>query len=145
MYNTIEVMALKITDVQIKHFQKGGFYSVENEGVRHVKVLPHLSIVQSLEDSYDISLGNGSLRQTRDGGFFVAPSRVKQTIVHHVNQASRKMSARWIFLDVEVNKSFSLDTLYRFPVVIGEELTNTLHSLFDRIFETDNIWQNFNA
>ena len=134
---------MEITGVQIKSFKKGGFYSVSNEGVKHVKVLPYLSIVQSLEGSYEIALGNGEALKTEDGGFFIAPAHVQQTIVHHVNRSSKKMSARWIFVDVEINKSFSVDGLYQFPVVIRGSLKNELHSLFDRIFETDDIWKNY--
>lgn len=134
---------MEITSAQTKYLKKGGFFSVNNEGVKHVKVLPYLSIVQSVEGSYDIALGRGNTLQTGDGGFFIAPSNIHQTIVHHVNKKSGKMSARWIFIDVEINKSFSLDTLYRFPVVVNDDLKKELNTLFDRIFETDDIWQNY--
>ena len=53
------------------------------------------------------------------------------------------MSARWIFIDIEINKSFSLDVLYRFPLIIHDNLKNELNALFDRIFETDDVWQNY--
>ena len=134
---------MKTKNAQIRFVKKGGFYSVNNEGSRHIKVLPYLSIVQSMEGSYDIALGNGETMQTGEGGFFIAPSNLKQTIVHHVNQTSGKMSARWIFIDVEINKLFSLETLYQFPVVVNGDLKNELNTLFDRIFETDDIWQNY--
>lgn len=143
MYNTIEVIVLEIKGAQIKILKKGGFYSVSNENVKHTKVFPYLSIVQSVEGSYDIALGCGDTLQTGDGGFFIAPSNIQQTIVHHVNKKSGKMSARWIFIDVEINKLFSLDTLYRFPVVVNDDLKKELNTLFDRIFETDDIWQNY--
>ena len=136
-------MDMKISSAQIRLFKKGGFCSVRNEGVKHVKVLPYLSIVQSVEGSYDITLGNGETMQTGEGGFFVAPSGMQQTIVHHVNEAGGNMTARWIFLDVEINRSLSLDQTYRFPTVIRDGLKNELHRLFDRIFETDDIWQNY--
>ena len=143
MYNTIEVMALEITSIQIKSLKKGCFYSVNNENVKHTKVLPYLSIVQSVEGSYDISLGHGDTLQTGDGGFFIAPSNIQQTIVHHVNDESGKMSARWIFVDVEIDKLFPIDMLYRFPVVVNDDLKNELNTLFDRIFGTNDIWQNY--
>ena len=72
MYNTIEVMTLKITSVQINVLKKEGFHSVSNENVKHTKVLPYLSIVQSVEGSYDIALGRGDMLQTGEGGFFIA-------------------------------------------------------------------------
>lgn len=143
MYNTIEVVTLEITNVNIKFFQKNGFYSVCNENVKHVKVLPYLSIVQSVEGSYDIALGNGEQEQTGDGGFFIAPAGVQQSIVHHVNKKSGKMTCRWIFIDVEANKSFPLDSLYQFPVVLNDNRKNELNILFDRIFATNDIWENY--
>lgn len=134
---------MEIKGAQIKYLKKSGFYSMDNENVRHTKVLPYLSVVQSVEGSYDISLGADRTYQTTEGGFFIAPSNLRQTIVHHVNKESGKMSARWIFIDVEINRSFSLDQLYQFPVVINDERGNDLNTLFDRIFKTDDIWQNY--
>lgn len=134
---------MNIEKAEIKYFKKDGFDSTSSENVRHVKVLPYLSIVQSVEGSYDIALGNGDMEQTGDGGFFVAPSGVQQSIVHHVNKKSGKMSCRWIFIDIEVNKAFSLDSLYQFPVVINDERKNELNTLFDRLFATNNVWENY--
>ncbi len=134
---------MEITNAQVKFFKKGGFYSVSNENVKHVKVLPYLSIVQSVEGSYDITLGNGEQKQTTDSGFFIAPAGVQQTIVHHVNKKSGKMTCRWVFIDIEVNKAFSLDSLYQFPVVVNDERKKELNMLFDRIFATNDIWENY--
>ena len=134
---------MEITSSQINYFKKGEFRSLSNENVKHIKVLPYLSIVQSVEGSYDISLGNGETLQREDGGFFIAPSNLQQTIVHHVNKKSKKMTARWIFLDVEINKAFSLDSLYQFPVVIKDDRKNELNMLFDCLFTTDNVWENY--
>ncbi len=143
MYNPIEVMHMTIEQAQIKYLRKGGFDAVSNEGLRHVKVLPYLSVVQSVHGSYDISLGSSEPEQTGDGGFFVAPSEVQQTIVHHVNPTSRHMSARWLFLDVQVNGVYRLDSLYRFPLVLPKEAKDECDRLFDRIFSTDDIWENY--
>ena len=146
MYNTIDgviKMKIKTTDAQIKLLKKGGFRSVKNEGDKHIKVLPYLSVVQSVEGSYDISLGGGETLQTGEGGFFIAPPRVGQTIVHHVSEKSGKMTARWLFLDVVINRSLSVDMLYRFPTVINDVRKNELNILFERLFGTDDIWQNY--
>lgn len=143
MYNTIEVMILKITDAHIKVFKKSGFYSASLEGVTHKKILPYLSIVQSVEGSYGITLGNGKQMQTGEGGFFIAPSGVQQAIVHHVNEKSGKMSCRWICIDAEINKVFSLDSLYKFPTVINDDGKNELNTLFDRLFSTDELFENY--
>ena len=134
---------MEITSAQIRLLKKGGFNSVCNENVKHIKILPYLSIVQSVEGSYDIAIGNGETKQTGDGGFFIAPSNVRQTIVHHVNRTSGQMTCRWIFVDVEVNKAFPLESLYQFPVVINDDRRMALNELFDRLFETDSIWKNY--
>ncbi len=134
---------MEITGAQIKIFKKGGFYSANNEGVKHIKVLPYLSIVQSVEGSYEIALGNKEAVQTENGGFFIAPSNIQQTIVHHVNEKSGKMTCRWIFIDAEVNKAFPLDSLYQFPIVVKDDRKKELNILFDRIFATSDIWQNY--
>lgn len=136
---------MEITNAQVKFFKKGGFYSVSNENVKHIKVLPYLSIVQSVEGSYDIALGNGDQQQTGDGGFFVAPSGVQQQIVHHVNKKSGKMTCRWIFIDVEINKAYRLDALYRFPTVLNECFKEQMNELFDDLFSTDDLWNNYSC
>ena len=82
MYNTTEVMVLEIKNADIKYFRKYGFYNAQNENQQHVKILPYLSIVQSVEGSYDIALGDGVKHQTGEGGFFIAPAGVQQRIVH---------------------------------------------------------------
>lgn len=143
MYNTIEVIALKILKADIKYLKSGSFSSVSNEGIKHVKILPYLSVVQATEGSYDISLGNNATTSTGEGGFFIAPANIKQTIVHHVNFESHKMSARWIFLNIEINDSFQLDKFYNFPVVINDKLKKDLSDLFDAFFNSNDIWAKY--
>ncbi len=142
MYNTIEVSHLKISSVNIRYFKKDGFYSVPNEGVTHVKVLPCLSVVQSLEGHYDITLGGGDKMQTTDGGFFIAPAGVQQTITHHINEKSGRMSCRWIFIDARINRELSPDSLYTFPTVINGDERHELNSIFERLFATDDAFEN---
>jgi AraC-like DNA-binding protein len=134
---------LNLTKAELRYLKKGRFDSVPNEGNRHVKVLPYLSIVQSVEGSYDIALGNGASETTEEGGFFIAPAGLRQTIVHHVNQASGNMSARWLFIDMRVNDTHSIDSLYRFPTVIKRRDASELNTLFDQLFATDSIWENY--
>jgi hypothetical protein len=81
---------------ELNYFSISGFNHVCNEGVQHVKVLPYLSIVQVTEGSYEIVLENNELEWIEEGGFFIAPAGVKQTIIHHVNKTTGKMSARWL-------------------------------------------------
>lgn len=143
MYNTIEVIILEIKHVEIKYFKKNGFSSVQSEGLHHVKALPFLSVVQSVEGSYDITLGNGKTEKTGDGGFFIAPSGVQQNIIHHDSKISGRMTCRWIFIDAQIDGTYSLDLLYRFPTVIADEKKNEISALFDHLFATDNVWDNY--
>ena len=141
MYNTIEVIFLDIKSAEIKFFKTAGFNSVSNDNLHHIKVLPFLSIVQSVEGSYDITLGNAKTMQTGDGGFFIAPSGVQQSIVHHVNKKTGKMTCRWLFIDVEINKAYKLDTLYKFPTVLDESTKGKMNDLFDILFSADDFWE----
>lgn len=134
---------MRITKAEIRRMSSSGFSSVPNEGVTHVKVLPYLSVVQATEGNYSIALGGGRAEQTEEGGFFIAPAHVKQSIVHHVNRDSGRMSARWIFLDVVINATYRLEELYRVPAVVNGEASRRLHGLFERYFGTDSIWEKY--
>ena len=134
---------MKIEKIEIKSYKKSGFDSVSNENLIHKKILPYLSIVQSVEGSYDITLGDGQLQKTGDGGFFIAPADVQQTIVHHTNKASGVMTCRWLFVDVEINSAYKLDSIYSFPEVINDERKAELHRLFELLFSSDNIWEDY--
>ena len=136
---------MEIRKAEIKYLKKDGFISDSNNNVKHVKVLPWLSVVQSVEGSYDITLGTGRKEQTGDGGFFIAPSGVQQTIVHHVNSESGRMKSRWLFIDVEINNAYKLDSLYKFPHVVDNTAKKELHALFELLFAADDIWGNYSC
>ena len=145
MYNTIEVIFLDIKNAEIKFFKKDGFVSAHNDNIQHIKVLPYLSIVQSVEGSYDIALGNAVTMQTGEGGFFVAPSEIQQNIVHHINKKSGTMTCRWLFIDVEINKAYRLDSMYSFPTVLKGYYKEKMNDLFDQLFSTDDLWENYSC
>ncbi len=143
MYNTIEVMKMKMEKIEISYFKTSGFTSATCENVKHVKILPYLSIVQSVEGSYEIALANNKAERTSNGGFFIAPSGIQQTIVHHVNPNSGKITCRWLFLDVRVNGKHRLDALYQFPCIVKEEYQKELNALFDALFFTKEICETY--
>lgn len=136
---------LEIKQVNIKYFKKDGGTSSAVENIKHIKILPYLSIVQSLEGSYDIALGNGAVQQTGNKGFFIAPANVQQTIVHHVNPKSGKMVCRWLFIDAEINNCYPLDALYCFPVVLEEPIKQEMAELFDSLFTANTIWEHYSC
>ena len=98
--------------------------------------MPLASVAQAVEGSYEIKLGDGESFNTGKGGFFIAPSGVQQTIVHHVDEESGKMNARWIFFDVAINDTLKFDDIYKFPTVISDAIVKqNLNECFDRMFE----------
>lgn len=126
---------MEIKKAVIKSIAKGYLTSGTCEGIQHIKIMPLLSVVQAVEGSYDIGIGNEKMRNTGEGGFFIAPSDIQQTIVHHVNPDSGVMNARWIFIDVVINDAIRFDKLYRFPIVVDEQAKQKLNECFDILFE----------
>lgn len=125
---------MKIENIDIRFFLAAGMtVGAEHDLARHVKTLPWLSIVQSQMGSYGIALENGESRETGTGGFFIAPSQVTQTIVHHVDPATRTMICRWVFFDVWINQKYPLDSLYDFPMIPERADAEELNALFDRL------------
>ena len=134
-------MVLEIKNAEIRLLKRGTFTFVSDQPVRHVKVLPYLSIAQAMEGSYEISLGGSKAEQTGEGGFFIAPAGIEQTIVHHPDPKSGKMRCRWLFIDVEINKAYKLDTIYRFPTVVKDDKKAEWNRLFESLFSTERIWE----
>ena len=126
---------MDIKTVTVKKLIKSGFNSLEMNGVKHVKILPFLSVVQSLEGYYEITLGNNKTLATQEGGFFIASKGIQQTIIHHENKNTKKCKCRWLFIEVEINHTHTIDDLYDFPTVINDERKDRLNELFNSIFE----------
>ena len=134
---------MDIRKIDVGFLKKDGFNTQGCEGRKHVKVLPYLSVVQSAEGSYDITLGNREQRQTGDGGFFIAPSGIQQTIVHHINSESGRMVCRWIFIDVKINGRYRLDSVFRFPEILTRDEAKELNACFDALFSTDDVCEEY--
>ena len=125
---------MDVKTVVIDPVYHSGFCLSGNEGVCHIKTLPFLSVVQATEGQYDIALGDSSLQSTGEGGFFIAPADVRQTIIHHESPATGRMQARWVFLSVWLDGDCRLEDAYSFPTVVPEGEREQLNTLFDRIF-----------
>lgn len=130
---------MKLKKIELRYNYKCNCECTALNNIQHIKTLPWLSVVQSQEGSYDIQLNGSQMYQTGDGGFFVAPSQVVQNIIHHVNPNSLRMKNRWIFVDVIINDQYRLDTLYDFPTIIPPEIKNSMNTLFDNLFHTENL------
>ena len=125
-------MKIESVEIRFERFTDSGRHDME--GVHHVKSLPWLSVVQSLEGSYDIAIDNGAILQTGAGGFFVAASQVTQHITHHNDPNTNKMRNRWIFLEVTVNQKYRLEHLFDFPTLLPHEHRDEMNALFDDLF-----------
>lgn len=134
---------MDIQNVIINYFSLGTLHNSDCENVEHIKVLPWLSVVQATEGNYDIAIGGQSLKNTGDGGFFIAPSGERQDIIHHVDARSGVMRARWLFIDAVVNEKFGLDLLYDFPEILPDRYRDELNSVFDILFSDEDIFEKY--
>lgn len=138
MYNTLNSFirrcAVEINDVTLQKLYTAELSSCEMDGVCHVKSLPFLSVVQALEGEYEIQLEQGPTYRTGTGGIFLAPSRVLQTITHHADEKTGSMRSRWAFMQIVVNHSSLLDSLFEWPVLVPEEKRADFHQCLDDLF-----------
>ena len=120
--------------IQIEHIEKSGFCSSDCEGRRHIKTLPYLSIVQSVEGSYEIQIADRQSEETGTSGFFLAPADLQQTITHHIDQARGQMICRWVFLKVRLNDLYHYDDLFEYPTILPDAQKKEMNDLFERLF-----------
>ena len=125
---------MEISSIIIQYLCSSEMEFTQN-GLRHIKSLPYLSIVQSVEGSYGIQIDRSPVMTTGDLGFFVAPRDKMQYITHYVNPTTGRMRAQWIFLDVIINHKFQLEELYDFPVVYPAEYNSAFYTLIRSIIE----------
>ena len=127
-------MELQSVDIRLID-QKAALFPPQSEGMVHVKSLPVLSVVQSLQGSYGISIDGGEQYQTHAGGLFIAPRDRVQRIEHHVDARSGVMRARWLFLDVEINGKYRLEDAYDLPVVPDAQAQERISGLMDGLMQ----------
>ena len=130
---------MEIRSIDIKYHNFSRFTSSSNDGLVHIKQLPYLSIVQSKIGSYGIKLDNEDEYSTGEGGFFIAPSHITQTITHFADKELNKFTARYVFLDVIINNAYRIDDVFDFPVVTDKEFSAIFDKDFDEYEESDNV------
>ena len=136
---------MKVETIELKSGHKNGLYTSAMDGICHVKTLPYLSVVQATEGSYSIQLNNDITYNTGDGGFFIAPSNIQQTITHHNSRHSNLINCRWVFLETEINHKYAFDEIYDFPVLLPEDYKKQMNEVFDRLFKTDNVFEEYSC
>ncbi len=134
---------MDVSKINIEYAFKNGLYYSSCNGLQHTKVLPYLSVVQALEGNYDIQLGDGATYTTTDKGFFIAPSDVQQKIIHNTDKKTDKMRCRWVFLKVRINELYNFDNLYDLPVILPETHKKQMNIIFDRLFSSDNVFEEY--
>jgi len=134
---------MEIKSIKLEYTHRFGLDSHSMDNIRHVKTLPYISVVQAVTGNYDISLGGGEVYNTGEKGFFIAPSDIKQTIVHHADTDSRRMVCRWIFLRIKLNDLYYFDKVYDLPVILPDAYWDELNSVFDCIFASGNVFDDY--
>ena len=133
---------MNFESVNIRLLEKGSFASNKMDNICHIKTLPYLSVVQATCGSYDIKLGNSETFSTGEGGFFIAPSDVSQTITHHENKDKKLMTCRWVFLKIKVDDIYNFDSLCDFPIIIPEKyIFNIILKIIRLFFEHAHIFR----
>ena len=131
---------MDIQKAEIRYLFTDSFDNNRVENVQVVKALPWLSVVQAVEGSYDIQIGDRAGESVGEGGFFIAPAGIRQNIVHHVRPSTGVMCARWLFLDVVLNDTNRPDFFYDFPTVFPQSQQAAMNAIFDRLFAADHIF-----
>lgn len=134
---------MEIQKADIRYFSTDSFCLRDMDGVKHEKILPWMSVVQSLEGSYDIRTGMNKQESTHSGGFFIAPAGLRQTIVHRADPESGYMSARWLFIDVILNGTDRPERVLDFPTVLPAQLEKELSGVFDTLFSCTKTLQRY--
>ena len=134
---------MDIAKIHIEYAHKSGFSSTTCNGSCHTKVLPYLSVVQAVEGSYDIQLDNDRTYNTGNGGFFIAPSNVHQRIIHNTDPKSKKIICRWVFIKIKINDMYSFDEKFSFPTILPEDVKTEMNAVFDRLFCSDNAFDEY--
>ena len=53
------------------------------------------------------------------------------------------MAFRWVFLKVKINDLYDIDSIYDFPVIIPKEYKEEMNSIFEELFSTDNVFDDY--
>ncbi len=134
---------MHIEKIHVEYIHKNGFTSNAHDGICHTKILPYLSVAQSVEGSYDIQLNNGITHNTGSGGFFIAPSNVQQRIIHNVDRTSKNITCRWVYMKIKINDIYNFDEKFNLPTILPENVKAKMNSVFDKLFCADNTFDEY--
>ncbi len=130
---------MQLENITVRYCQIGKFENALNDGVKHIKDLPYLSVVQPTQGWYSFGLNGQPQQRVDTGACFIAPALARQEITHHADLALGTMSARWLYLDILVNDHTAFDLAFTLPVFPNRELCGQTSALLDDIFAADNV------
>lgn len=134
---------MQIRSIDIKNIM-GGCLKHDCENINHIKSLPCLSIVQSVHGYYDIGLGKKAPCSTEEGGAFVAPAGIMQSITHH-NGSGGYMEAQWVFMNITINDAFDYQDVFELPTLLPSVYREKLFELISVIITDSSICQKYAA
>lgn len=134
---------MEITSLEIRGLITGGLMC-NSENAFHQKILPNISVVQSIVGSYNISIDNSETFSTGEMGVFVAPSGKVQKITHF-NGADNYMKSHWVFMDPIINRQYPMDDVFDFPTVLPSRYNERIYSLIDEIAGSKSICRRYCA
>lgn len=116
-------------------------FNTDMDGIYHQKILPCLSVVQVTRGEYEVAIDHSPYNTVKPDGAFIAPCEKLQQIKHK-NQGD-KMSARWIYMSVTVNKVYKLEDVFSLPAILPESKNNELSFCLDGIFTAKTLCEKY--
>lgn len=128
-------MVKSLTDSLVVNVCEAADGSLTQDGVRHVKTLPFLSVVQAMVGEYEISLDGGGRFHTGEGGCFIAPAGIVQDIVHRLSPKDQMMRVRWVFLDIRAGGMVDIFQFFNLPQKILPSESEPFERLIAELLE----------
>jgi len=122
---------MDIKNINIKFYHSSNL-TFDEPVVVHEKSLPYLTVAQSVEGKYGISIDRGEVSCTDEMGVFFSESRKHQTITHLAGKTGL-MKAQWIFMNVIINDKYSLDDIYDFPRIFPPEHNMNIYKILSEL------------
>ena len=123
-------------DMTITYLKATGGICTE-DGLRHVKSLPFLSVVMAVVGRYTIALDGGEPQEIPAGHAFIAPAGAMQDIVHHVDPAAGYMHMKWLYLQAQFQSVYTQDDRFDFPVCLPSAYNAMMSGYIDALLTED--------
>ena len=122
---------MDIKNIHVRFYHASSLQFNEPKVV-HEKNLPYLTVAQSVQGHYGLSLERGEESYTEPMGVFVAPAH-KHQIITHLADETGIAEMQWIFMSVVINDKFELDDLYEFPMVLPKRYDLPIYKILSAL------------